>query len=153
MIQIGDDCPVFKLKNQFGEEFHLANLLGNKTLVIYFYPKDDTPGCTKEACSFRDRFEEFKDLGCEVIGISSDSEQKHSEFAQKHRLPFILLSDEQKSVRKQFGVPGNLFGLIPGRVTYIIGKDKKVKGIFNSLLNPEGHIQHALELVKNLKNF
>lgn len=153
MIQIGDDCPVFKLKNQFGEEFDLANLLGNKTLVIYFYPKDDTPGCTKEACSFRDRFEEFKDLGCEVIGISSDSEQKHSEFAQKHRLPFILLSDEQKSVRKQFGVPGNLFGLIPGRVTYIIGKDKKVKGIFNSLLNPEGHIQHALELVKNLKNF
>ena len=98
--------------------------------------------------SFRDRFEEFKDLGCEVIGISSDSEQKHSEFAQKHRLPFILLSDQQKSVRKQFGVPGNLFGLIPGRVTYIIGKDKKVKGIFNSLLNPEGHIQHALQLVK-----
>lgn len=152
MIQIGDNCPLFKLKNQFGEEFDLANLLGNKTLVIYFYPKDDTPGCTKEACSFRDRFEEFKDLGCEVIGISSDSEQKHKEFAEKHKLPFILLADTKQEVRKSFGVPGSLFGLIPGRVTYIVGKDKKVKGIFNSLLNPIGHIDHALELVKNLPN-
>jgi peroxiredoxin Q/BCP len=151
MIQIGDNCPVFKLKNQFGEEFNLANLLGNKTLVIYFYPKDDTPGCTKEACSFRDRFEEFQDLGCEVIGISSDSENKHKEFAEKHKLPFILLADTNQAVRKSFGVPGSLFGLIPGRVTYIIGKDKKVKGIFNSLLNPEGHIQHALELVKQMQ--
>jgi peroxiredoxin Q/BCP len=152
MIQIGDNCPVFKLKNQFGEAFNLVNLLGNKTLVIYFYPKDDTPGCTKEACSFRDRFEEFKDLGCEVIGISSDSEQKHKEFAEKHKLPFILLADINQEVRKSFGVPGSLFGLIPGRVTYIVGKDKKVKGIFNSLLNPIGHIDHALQLVKSLSN-
>jgi peroxiredoxin Q/BCP len=150
MIQIGDNCPVFKLKNQFGEEFNLANSLGNKTLVIYFYPKDDTPGCTKEACSFRDRFEEFNDLGCEVIGISSDSEQKHKEFAEKHKLPFILLADIKQEVRKLFGVPGSLFGLIPGRVTYIVGKDEKVKGIFNSLLNPLGHIDHALELVKSI---
>ena len=152
MIQIGDDCPVFKLKNQFGEEFDLANLLGNKTLVIYFYPKDDTPGCTKEACSFRDRFEEFQDLGCEVIGISSDSEQKHKVFAEKHKLPFILLADINQEVRKSFGVPGSLFGLIPGRVTYIVGRDKKVKGIFNSLLNPIGHIDHALQLVKSLSD-
>ena len=152
MIQIGDDCPVFKLKNQLGEVFDLANLLGNKTLVIYFYPKDDTPGCTKEACSFRDRFEEFKELGCEVIGISSDSEQKHKEFAEKHKLPFILLADTKQEVRKSFGVPGSLFGLIPGRVTYIVGKDEKVKGIFNSLLNPLGHIDHALELVKSIGN-
>lgn len=152
MIQIGDDCPVFKLKNQFGEEFHLANLLGKKTLVIYFYPKDDTPGCTKEACSFRDRFEEFKDLGCEVIGISSDSEQRHKEFADKHKLPFILLADINQEVRKSFDVPGSLFGLIPGRVTYIVGRDKKIKGIFNSLLNPIGHIDHALQLVKSLSD-
>jgi peroxiredoxin Q/BCP len=152
MIQIGDNCPVFKLKNQFGEEFNLANSLGNKTLVIYFYPKDDTPGCTKEACSFRDRFEEFQDLGCEVIGISSDSEDKHKEFAEKHKLPFILLADIKQEVRKLFGVPGSLFGLIPGRVTYIVGKDEKVKGIFNSLLNPLGHIDHALELVKSIGN-
>lgn len=150
MIQIGDNCPVLKLKNQFGEEFEISNVLGNKILVIYFYPKDDTPGCTKEACSFRDRFEEFKDLGCEVIGISSDSQEKHKEFSEKHKLPFILLADTKQEVRKSFGVPGSLFGLIPGRVTYIVGKDKKIKGIFNSLLNPIGHIEHALGLVKGL---
>jgi peroxiredoxin Q/BCP len=152
MIQIGDDCPVFKLKNQFGEEFDVSSILGKKNLVIYFYPKDDTPGCTKEACSFRDRFEEFQDLGCEVIGISSDSEEKHKEFAEKHKLPFILLADKMQKVRKSFGVPGSLFGLIPGRVTYIVGKDEKVKGIFNSLLNPIGHIDHALQLVKSLSH-
>jgi peroxiredoxin Q/BCP len=150
MIQIGDSCPSFILKNQFSEDFDVNQVLGKKTLVIYFYPKDDTPGCTKEACSFRDRFEEFQDLGCEVIGISSDSEQKHKEFADKHKLPFILLADTNQSVRKSFGVPGSLFGLIPGRVTYIVGKDMKIKGIFNSLLNPLGHIEHALELVKTI---
>jgi peroxiredoxin Q/BCP len=149
MIQIGDLCPSFILRDQFGQDFNVVDLLGKKNLVIYFYPKDDTPGCTKEACSFRDRFEEFKDLGCEVIGISSDSEQKHKDFADKHHLPFILLADTKKEVRKAFGVPGNLFGLLPGRVTYIIGKDSKVKGIFNSQLNPLGHIEHALELVKS----
>jgi peroxiredoxin Q/BCP len=150
MIQIGDSCPSFILKNQFSEDFDVNQVLGKKTLVIYFYPKDDTPGCTKEACSFRDRFEEFQDLGCEVIGISSDSEQKHKEFADKHKLPFILLADTNQSVRKSFGVPGSLFGLIPGRVTYIVGKDMKIKGIFNSLLNPLGHIEHALDLVKTI---
>jgi peroxiredoxin Q/BCP len=150
MIQIGDSCPSFILKNQFSEDFDVNQVLGKKTLVIYFYPKDDTPGCTKEACSFRDRFEEFQDLGCEVIGISSDSEQKHKEFADKHKLPFILLADTNQSVRKSFRVPGSLFGLIPGRVTYIVGKDMKIKGIFNSLLNPLGHIEHALELVKTI---
>ena len=152
MIQIGDECPNFSLKNQFGEMFSISELLGNKTLVVYFYPKDETPGCTKEACSFRDRFEEFKDLGCEVIGISSDSEHKHKEFAERHKLPFILLADTKQTVRKSFGVPGSLFGLLPGRVTYIIGKDKKIKGIFNSLLNPIGHIEHALDLVRKLSN-
>jgi peroxiredoxin Q/BCP len=150
MIQIGDSCPSFILKNQFSEDFDVNQVLGKKTLVIYFYPKDDTPGCTKEACSFRDRFEEFQDLGCEVIGISSDSEQKHKEFADKHKLPFILLADTNQSVRKSFGVPGSLFGLIPGRVTYIVGNEMKIKGIFNSLLNPLGHIEHALELVKTI---
>ena len=150
MIQIGDSCPEFTLKNQFSEDYSVNQVLGNINVVIYFYPKDETRGCTQEACSFRDRYEEFQDLGCEVIGISSDSEQKHREFTQKHRLPFILLADTKQVVRKLFGVPGSLFGLIPGRVTYIIGKDKKVKGIFNSLLNPQGHIDHALELVESL---
>ncbi len=149
-LQIGDNCPSFKLANQFGELVDSSNLIGSKNLVIYFYPKDDTPGCTKEACSFRDSYEEFKDLGCEVLGISSDSVEDHRKFAEKHRLSFNLLADTSKELRKAFGVPGNLFGLIPGRVTYIIDLNGKVRGMYNSLTNPLGHIEQALELVKTL---
>lgn len=149
-LQIGDNCPAFKLANQFGEFIDSSNLIGTKNLVIYFYPKDDTPGCTKEACSFRDSHEEFKDLGCEVLGISSDSVEDHKKFAEKHRLSFNLLADTSKDLRKAFGVPGNLFGLIPGRVTYIIDLNGKIRGIYNSLTNPLGHIEQALALVKKL---
>jgi len=150
MIQIGDKCPDFQLTDANGKTVRIADFIGKKKIVIYFYPKDDTPGCTKEACSFRDSYEDFKDFDCEVIGISSDDEQKHAAFSTRHQLPFILLSDKNKTVRKQFGVPGNLFGLIPGRVTYIIGLDGIVKGIYNSQTNPLGHIEKALELVKTL---
>jgi peroxiredoxin Q/BCP len=150
MIQIGDNCPDFQLHDTSGKMINMTDFIGKKKMVIYFYPKDDTPGCTKEACSFRDSYEDFKEFDCEVIGISSDSEEKHSFFASKHKLPFILLADTDKKVRKLFGVPGNLFGLIPGRVTYIIGLDGKVKGIYNSQTNPLGHIEKALELVKSL---
>ncbi|MEN9997273.1 MAG: hypothetical protein RI922_263 [Bacteroidota bacterium] len=149
-LQINDTCPAFKLPNQFGEIIDSEQLIGTKILVVYFYPKDDTPGCTKEACSFRDAYEEFKDLGCEVVGISSDSIADHKKFAEKHRLSFNLLADTAKEVRKAFGVPGNLFGLIPGRVTYIIDLNGKVRGIYNSQTNPLGHIEQALELVKTL---
>lgn len=148
MIQIGDKCPDFQLPDATGKTIKISDFIGKKKLVIYFYPKDDTTGCTKEACSFRDSYEDFKEFDCEVIGISSDDEQKHASFASKHRLPFILLADKNKTVRKLFGVPGNLFGLIPGRVTYIIGIDGIVKGIYNSQTNPLGHIEKALELVK-----
>jgi len=149
-LQIGDNCPSFKLANQFGELIDSSTLIGSKNLVIYFYPKDDTPGCTKEACSFRDSYEEFKDLGCEVLGISSDSVEDHKKFAEKHRLSFNLLADTSKELRKAFGVPGNLFGLIPGRVTYIIDLEGKIRGVYNSQTNPLGHIEQALELVKKL---
>jgi peroxiredoxin Q/BCP len=150
MIKIGDECPVFSLKSQFGENYNINEVLGSKILVIYFYPKDDTTVCTKEACSFRDRYEEFQDLDCIVIGISSDSERTHKKFSEKYKLPFVLLADTNQDVRKLFGVTGSLFGLIPGRVTFIIGKDRKLKGSFDSLLNPHGHIEHALKLVKSL---
>ena len=148
MIQIGNKCPDFQLPDAKGKMIRISDFIGNKKLVIYFYPKDDTPGCTKEACSFRDSYEDFKEFDCEVIGISSDDEQKHATFASRHQLPFILLADKDKVARKLFGVPGNLFGLIPGRVTYIIGIDGIVKGIYNSQTNPLGHIEKALELVK-----
>ncbi len=147
---IGDNCPDFELNNQFGERIKIKELIGKKTLVIYFYPKDDTPGCTKEACSFRDAYEDFIALNCEVIGISSDSEKAHKKFADKHRLTFQLLADANKHVRKLFGVPGNLFGLIPGRVTYIIDLEGKIKGVFNSQLDPLGHIAKAMEVVKEI---
>jgi peroxiredoxin Q/BCP len=149
-LQIGDNCPSFKLANQFGELIDSSTLIGSKTLVIYFYPKDDTPGCTKEACSFRDSYEVFNDLGCEVIGVSSDSIADHKRFAEKYRLSFNLLADTEKELRKAFGVPGNLFGLIPGRVTYIIDLHGKIRGVYNSQTNPLGHIEQALALVKKL---
>jgi peroxiredoxin Q/BCP len=149
-IQIGDHCPIFSLPDSLGKDIHVNDYLGQKILVLFFYPKDDTPGCTKEACAFRDAYADFVDLGCEVFGISSDAAATHQNFQQKHQLPYPLLSDSQKKVRQQFGVHGNLFGLIPGRVTYVIGLDSKVAGIFNSQTNPVGHITEALKVAKSL---
>lgn len=152
MLKINNDCPIFELPDQFGNNIKISSLLGKKILVLFFYPKDDTPGCTTEACAFRDEMEVFQELGCELIGISSDSSSSHLKFQQKHQLAYTLLSDSEKKVRIQFEVPSNLFGLIPGRVSYVIGLDKKIKGIYNSQLNPHGHVKNALELVKSLKN-
>jgi peroxiredoxin Q/BCP len=149
-IQIGDNCPAFSLPDSQGNEIHIDDYLGQKILVLFFYPKDDTPGCTKEACAFRDAYADFVELGCEVFGISSDASNAHQVFQQKHQLPYPLLSDTQKKVRQLFGVPTSLFGLIPGRVTYVVGLDGKVAGIFNSQTNPLGHINEALKVVKNL---
>lgn len=149
-LQKGDKCPIFSLPDQHGTIVNIEDLIGTKNLIIYFYPKDETPGCTKEACSFRDSYDDFKDLGCEVIGISSDSVNAHKQFAEKHRLSFILLADTKKEVRKQFGVPASLFGLLPGRVTYIIDKNGIIQGVFNSQTDPFGHIKNALEIVRGL---
>lgn len=149
-LKVGDKCPIFSLKDQNNQEINIQNFIGKKNLVIFFYPKDETQGCIKEVCSFRDSHEEFKDLACEVFGISSDSTSSHKKFAEKHHLSFTLLADTKKEVRKAFGVPGNLFGLIPGRVTYVIDKKGVIRGIYNSLTDPEGHIKNALEEVKKL---
>jgi len=147
-IQIGDKCPSFVLPNQTGDLIHIEEFIGKSKLVLFFYPKDDTPGCTKEVCEFRDRYADFIEIGCTVFGISSDSEGAHTGFIEKHQLPYDLLADTKKHVRKLFGVPGNLFGLIPGRVTYIIDEHGIVIGIFNSQLDPVGHIDAALNLFK-----
>lgn len=146
-IQIGDKCPLFALPNQAGKIVDLSEYIGKSKVVLFFYPKDDTPGCTKEACEFRDRYTDFLAQGCAVFGISSDSVESHVGFIEKHALPYDLLSDSNKEVRKLFGVPGNLFGLIPGRVTYIIDEQGSVIGIFNSQLDPIGHIDAALKLI------
>jgi len=147
-ISKGSIVPDFQLLDQNGEVFQLNEYLGKFNLVIYFYPKDDTPGCTAEACSFRDQYEEFADLGAKVIGVSSDTIGSHKRFADKHRLSFTLLSDIDGKVRKMFGVPSDLFGFLPGRVTYVIDKQGRVKHIFNSQFNAKKHVKEALRILK-----
>jgi thioredoxin-dependent peroxiredoxin len=148
-LQIGDKIPNFIAKDTHGNDFDSQNMVGRKPLVIYFYPKDNTPGCTAQACSFRDQYEDFTDLGAEVIGISSDSEKSHEKFATRYKLPFILLSDNDKKIRKLFGVPSGMFGLLPGRVTYVVDKNGIIKLIFDSMMATK-HIPKALEAVKKL---
>ncbi|MBK7711758.1 MAG: peroxiredoxin [Bacteroidales bacterium] len=147
-IKTGDSIPAFSLPDQNGKLFDINSVIGKKNLVIYFYPKDDSPGCTKEACSFRDQFEVFKEADAVIIGISSQSVESHKEFAEKHRLSFTLLSDEGNKIRKQFGVPTNLLGLLPGRVTYIADKTGKVIFIFNSQTRAAEHVDVALRILK-----
>jgi peroxiredoxin Q/BCP len=148
-LKVGDTIPNFTAKDTNGTDFDSATVVGHKPLVIYFYPKDNTPGCTAQACSFRDQYEDFKDLGAEVIGISSDSVGSHQKFAKQFKLPFILLSDSDKKIRKLFGVPTGMFGLLPGRVTYVTDKNGVVQMIFDSMLATK-HIPKALEAIKKL---
>jgi peroxiredoxin Q/BCP len=127
--------------------FSLNNFLGKKLVVLYFYPKDDTLGCTKEVCAFRDNFEDFRKLNAEVIGISSDSVESHRAFLKRHDLPFTLLSDEEGNVRKLYGVPTTL-GLFPGRVTYVIEEEGVVRHVFSSQLGVERHVAEAVEALR-----
>ena len=149
--EVGSLVPSFSLKDQNGQYFNIESVIGKHNLVIYFYPKDDSPGCTKEACSFRDQFEVFKKEDAIIIGISGQSVKSHLEFAKKHRLNYTLLSDDGNKVRKLFGVPTSFLGLLPGRVTYIVDKQGKVVFIFNSQLNAEKHIEEALRILKEMK--
>lgn len=151
-LTIGDKIPLFMLTDQYGELFNIESVLGKKNLVIYFYPKDDTPGCTAEACSFRDHFAEFTKYDCEVIGISGDDENSHRNFALKHRINFTLLSDRGDQLRTKFGVPTSLFGLIPGRVTYIVDKNGVIRHTFNSQVQISKHISKALKILKEIEN-
>jgi thioredoxin-dependent peroxiredoxin len=149
-IQAGDKAPDFTLPSQTGESVRLYDRLGERVVVLYFYPKDDTRGCTAEACAFRDSHEVFTDAGAEVIGVSSDSVDKHAAFAGRYELPFTLLSDKGGQARKSFGVPTTL-GLLPGRVTYVIDREGVVRHIFSSLTNIDQHVSDALETVRRLQ--
>lgn len=143
-----DDLPEFELLNQNNESVRSAELLGVSALVIYFYPKDDSPGCTVEACAFRDQLEAFAAAGVSVFGISVDSIESHKQFAEKHQITFDLLSDPGNKVRKEFGVPRSMFGLLPGRVTYVFNKEGKLIHQFSSLLKAEKHITEALAALR-----
>ncbi|HKK42889.1 MAG TPA: peroxiredoxin [Bacteroidales bacterium] len=149
-VETGNIIPSFTLTDQDGNSFSIDSVLGRKNLVIYFYPKDDSPGCTAEACSFRDKYEVFKESDALVIGISGQSVESHRKFADKHHLDYILLSDAGNRVRQLFGVPSNMFGLLPGRVTYIVDKTGKVVFIFNSQVKAEKHVDEALRIIKGL---
>lgn len=143
-IKIGSKIPNFNLLDQNGTEFNISEFVGKYNLVIYFYPKDDTLGCTAEACAFRDQYEDYQDKNARVIGISSDSPESHLKFANKYNLSFTLLSDTGGKIRKRFGVPSDLLGLLPGRVTYVIDKQGIVKSIFNSQFNAKKHVKESL---------
>jgi len=146
-VNVGDKAPDFSLPSQTGENVTLSQFRGEKNVVLYFYPKDETPGCTREACTFRDSFELFTDLGAEVIGVSADTVESHKAFTEHHGLPFTLLSDVDNAVRKLYGATSTL-GLIPGRVTFIIDKEGVVRHVFSSQLQPEKHIEEAREVLK-----
>jgi len=148
-IAVGDKAPDFQLHDQKGRTVSLAEFRGKKAVVLYFYPKDETPGCTKEACSFRDSYEDFVKAGAEVIGVSGDSVGKHQAFAEHHRLPFTLLADEGNALRKAYGVPAKLW-ILPGRVTYVIDREGVVRHVFDSQLQATKHIDEALGVIRKL---
>ena len=143
-------APDFSLPSQRGGLVRFRDLLGAGGVVLYFYPKDNTPGCTAEAKAFRDSYEVFKDLGADVIGISSDSVDSHLDFASRCDLPFTLLSDYRGEVRKLYGVPSTL-GVLPGRVTYVIDSQGVVRHIFNSQFNAAKHVEEAVKVLKSIR--
>jgi len=149
MIKVGERAPDFTLPSQLGDNVTLSEYFGKKNVVLYFYPMDESSGCTREACKFRDNYDVFTSLGAEVLGVSSQSVQSHKSFATHHGLPFILLSDVKNEVRKLFGVSSSM-GIIPGRVTFIIDKRGIIRRAFSSQFQPEKHIEEALEVLKKL---
>jgi thioredoxin-dependent peroxiredoxin len=149
-IQVGDKAPDFTLPSQSGEPVRLYDRLGGGAVVLYFYPKDDSRACTAEACAFRDSHEVFTDAGAQVIGVSSDSVDRHAAFAGRHNLPFTLLSDEGARARKEYGVP-TTFGLIPGRVTYVIDRQGTVRHLFSSMTGIDQHVSEALRVVRQIQ--
>ena len=148
-IDIGDAAPDLTLTTQSGEQITLADYRGKKAVVVFFYPKDGAPVCTKEACAFRDAYEDFADAGAVVIGVSGDSAARHQAFASNHRLPFVLVSDKDGKARRAFGVPKSM-GLLPGRVTYVIDREGIVQHVFISQFAADRHVREALEAIGKL---
>ncbi|WP_164015311.1 peroxiredoxin [Pyxidicoccus trucidator] len=150
LLKEGDAVPDVTLTGAGNRPVRLKDLVGQKVLVVYFYPKDDSPGCTAQACGLRDQYEDFVAAGAEVVGISSDSVASHEGFASKHRLPFVLLSDAGGAAREAFGVPPSLLGLLPGRVTFVVDRQGVIRSAFESQLRVGEHVRRALELVRTL---
>ena len=150
IVRIGDVAPDFTLPDQAGRPVRLSDMLGQRSVVLYFYPKDETPGCTIEARAFRDSYDVFTNAGVEVIGISADSVRAHHRFATRNALPFLLLSDHDGAVRERYGVEKTL-GLLPGRVTFVIDQGGVVRHIFSSQLQVKRHSREAAGAVQALR--
>eukprot|EP01024_Parvocaulis_polyphysoides_P035678 TRINITY_DN31678_c0_g1_i1.p1 TRINITY_DN31678_c0_g1~~TRINITY_DN31678_c0_g1_i1.p1 ORF type:complete len:187 (-),score=33.29 TRINITY_DN31678_c0_g1_i1:245-805(-) len=146
-VQVGDKAPDFSLPAANGKSVKLSSFQGflGKPVVLYFYPADGTPGCTKQAKAFSDSFSEFKSKGAVILGVSGDDVESHKKFQKELGLSYTLLSDEGNQVRQMYGVPKDLLGFLEGRQTYVIGKDGIVKMVFNNQFQPEKHIQEALD--------
>ncbi len=150
-VRVGDRAPDFTLPNQSGQMVSLHDFAGRNNVVLYFYPKDFTVGCTAEAKTFSVNYDQFRQMGAEIIGVSSDSVESHGGFAAECKVPFLLLSDRKGRLRETYGV-GATLGLIAGRVTYIIDKAGVIRHIFSSQLNPKKHVREALEILKSISN-
>jgi peroxiredoxin Q/BCP len=149
LLKEGDPAPEFSLPSASGRKVSLGDFLGKKNLVLYFYPKDNSPGCTREACGFRDSYSAFRKLDAEIIGISGDGLKRHEAFAENEHLPFDLLSDSDGSVRRAYGVKRTL-GVIPGRATFVIDKRGIIRRIYSSQLHAENHVREALATLNSI---
>ena len=150
-IKVGDMIPQFSLPDQDGKIFDISSVIGEKKLVIFFYPQDGSLNCTKEACYFRDMSDTFEETDAVIIGISAQSVESHKNFAEANKLNYTLLSDGNNTVRKLFGVPSRAFGLIPGRITYVADKKGKVVFIIDSQTDTQRHVDEALKIALVLK--
>lgn len=143
-------APAATFLKSDGSKVSLAELIGEKTIVLYFYPKDRTTGCTAEACSFRDQYEDFKTAGAEVIGVSADDGASHEDFKGRYKLPFTLLTDVNGEAAKALGVK-KVLGMLPGRVTFVIDRKGQVVHRFESMMRATRHVDEALQIVKTLE--
>ncbi|ARM75515.1 peroxiredoxin [Acidianus manzaensis] len=149
MPKVGEKAPLFESVTDSGEKFALSDFIGKHNIVLYFYPKDDTPGCTREACAFRDNWDLLKGYDVVVVGVSSDDIDSHKKFKQKYNLPFILVSDPDKKIRELYDAKGFI---LPDRVTFVIDKQGIIRHIYKSQMNPENHVKEALKTLEKIKN-
>ena len=147
-LQVNDKAPLFEAPTDSGERFSLSEQIGKTNVVLYFYPKDFTTGCTKESCAFGDNWEKILSLGAIVVGVSSDSVESHRAFKQEHMLPFTLVSDQKHEIRKMYGVEGRF--LLPPRVTFVIDRQGVIRDIFSSQLSMSKHIDNSLRVLEQI---
>ena len=147
---VASKAPYFELPDQNGNLVSLQDLLKQNALVLYFYPKDETPGCIREACGFRDEYESFVDAGAQVVGISADSVNSHKKFVENRKLPFLLLSDPTLLVHRIYGAEPNFFGMLRARVTFVIDQSGTIRHVFDSKINFLGHVTTSLDVLQRI---